>query len=63
MKPSDVILACVSVVTVLGLNGLVWFAVIDEWTHRRKISASIGATLIILFDLLLVALILDLRGM
>lgn len=63
MKPSGVLLMCVFSLFVLGLNGLGWYTVVDEWRTYRKISAAIGATLLIMSDLLITAIFLYLQGM
>lgn len=62
MALSMMITLGVATAVVVGLNGITWFMIIDEWAHDRKFSSLFGVFLITMFDLLIVAAFLQSRG-
>lgn len=63
MSASLFIAVTVGTIAILGLNVLTWIMVIDEWQHDNRTNALIGAVLMTLLDMLVVALILNAWGL
>lgn len=62
MKPSDVILLWVFFLFMLGLHGVAWNVIVDEWRCDKRISALFGIGSITLFDFVILAVYLRSQG-